>query len=328
MKAALLYGPHILRVEDVSIPSKPRGWALVKTLAVGICGTDKAFYTGTYPLFKTPLIPGHEVVGIVVEGSKDLVGKTVVSEINFSCWSCELCKSGMYTHCPYKKTFGINFDGGMAEFFVAPEAALHPVEELNHVYAIEVEPLAALVHGLKATPVGPENSVAILGTGNLAYLLYQLLSLRGVKPVIFARKGSAKGSILSMDGFNVKNIEDYREVLRETWMDMGFDVVFEVSGDPSAVELAVELARPRGVVHLKSTPGSRSYVNLTKAVVKEVNIITSRCGDFRDFKEAIRLLESGLVKPKITDVFVGVESVPEAFEKSLERKQFKVAIRI
>ena len=328
MKATLLSGPRLLRVTDVPIPSRSQGWALVKTLAVGICGTDKAFYTGSYPLFKKPLIPGHEVVGIVVEGSRSLVGRTVVSEINFPCWSCEVCRSGMYTHCPYKKTLGIDFDGGMAEYFVAPESALHLAEGLDTVVATEVEPLAALIHGLRVTPVGPEDTVAIIGTGNLAYLLYQLLKLRGAKAVIIARKGSPKASLLVLEGFRVAYIEDTSKLLEETWMGLGFDVVFDVSGDPSAVEFAIDIARPRGTVHLKSTPGSRGNVNLTRAVVKEVKIATSRCGDFRDFEEAIKLLKSGAVKPKITSVFVGVESIPEAFEKALEREQFKVAIRM
>jgi alcohol dehydrogenase len=328
VKAAILSGPRSLQVSDVSVPRRPEGWSLVRTVAVGICGTDKAFYAGTYPLPKKPLVPGHEVVGIVVEGSRELVGRTVVPEINFPCWSCGVCRLGMYTHCPHKKTLGIDFDGGMAEFFVAPEAALHVVEGLDPGIATEVEPLAALIHGLRVTPVGPETSVAIVGTGNLAYLLYQLLTMRGARPVIFARRGSVKGGILSFSGLRVETAEEYPKALEDTWLGLGFDVVFEVSGDPSALDFAVEIARPRGIVHLKSTPGSVGFVNLTRAVVKEVQVATSRCGDFRDFEEAIRLLRGGQVKPRITSVFTGVESAPEAFEKSLERGQFKVVVQL
>ncbi|MEM4548494.1 MAG: alcohol dehydrogenase catalytic domain-containing protein, partial [Thermofilaceae archaeon] len=63
MRAAVLHGPRDLRIEEVADPLPPPGWALIRTAAVGICGTDKAFYTGAYPLFKRPLIPGHEAAG-------------------------------------------------------------------------------------------------------------------------------------------------------------------------------------------------------------------------------------------------------------------------
>ena len=94
MKALRLYKPFDTRLEDVAEPTPSKGWVLVKTLAVGICGTDKAFYTGSYPLFKSPLVPGHEVVGIVVSSGR-LEGVTVVSEINFACGKCYYCRSGV-----------------------------------------------------------------------------------------------------------------------------------------------------------------------------------------------------------------------------------------
>jgi len=144
MDALRLYGPRDLRLEDVPIPEPPRGWALVRTEAAGICGTDKAFYLGTYPLFKSPLVPGHEVVVRVVEGPEGLLGKRVVAEINFACGRCRLCRSGLYTHCPRKRTLGIDFDGGMAEYFVSPVEALHAAERLDPVAGVAVEPLAAV----------------------------------------------------------------------------------------------------------------------------------------------------------------------------------------
>jgi len=125
LKAVLLHGDRRVEVGDIPVPRPPKGWALVRSELSGICGTDKAFYTGSYRLFKSPLVPGHEVVGVVVEGPEGLVGRRVVSEINFPCWFCSYCRSGMYTHCPSKRTLGIDFDGGMAEFFIAPVEALH-----------------------------------------------------------------------------------------------------------------------------------------------------------------------------------------------------------
>jgi len=327
--AARLYEPRNLVVEDVEPPKPPAGWAVVRSVAVGICGTDKAFYTGTYPLFKTPLVPGHEVAGIVEEGPEELQGRLVVSEINFSCGKCYYCRSGLYTHCPYKKTLGIDFDGGLAECFVAPPWALHVVEGLDPIVVTEVEPLAAVLNALEQHPLPPTARCAIIGSGNLALLTAQVLRLQGAEPLIVARPSSPKAVKLAGMGFTVASVDEAREAARRSTPEgLGFDVVFEVSGDPAALNLAVELARPRGVIHLKSTPGAPASVNTTLAVVKELRIVGTRCGSFREFERAIELLRRKLVAPIITSVVEGLPRAREAFEKSLSRNEFKVVVKV
>jgi len=330
MFAARLYAPRKIVVEEVEKPGPPPGWALVKTAAVGICGTDKAFYTGSYPLFKAPLIPGHEVVGVVVEGPEELVGSLVLPEINFPCGRCSYCRRGLYTHCPYKKTLGIDFDGGFAEYFVAPVQALHVADGLDPVTATEVEPLAALIHGLRMYPPEPYSKIAVVGTGNLAYMLVQLLRGLGFEDlVVVARRGSPKASAFRGLVAEVVYVDEaFSYVRRNTDEGQGFDYVFDVSGDPSALNLAIEVARPRGTVHVKSTPGAEGSANMTRAVVKELRIVGTRCGTWEDFEAAIKLLRSGTVKPNITAVFKGLEKAPEAFEQALDRKQFKVVVTV
>jgi alcohol dehydrogenase len=312
-------------VEDVPEPEAGGGWALVRSRAVGICGTDKAFYRGTYKLFKEPLIPGHEVSGEVVEGPEDLVGRRVVSEINFSCWSCPACRSGLYTHCPYKRTLGIDFDGGMAEYFVAPSWALHP-HEMPHETAFAAEPLAAVLNAVNAAPPRRGWSVAVLGTGFIALLAAQVFRLMGFEPVIVAREGSPKARVFESMGFEVLRFEEALERGRRTWSGLGFDVVFEATGSNEGVRAAVALARPRGVVHLKSTPGGEARLPQTVAVVKELALVGTRCGTFREFREALRLLREGLVKPVVTAEF-SLEEAPRAFEEALRRESVRVIVK-
>jgi alcohol dehydrogenase len=329
LKALLLKGPRELSIEDVPEPRPEPGWVLVRTSAVGICGTDKAFYTGSYPLFKKPLVPGHEVAGVVVSDGR-LKGKLVVSEINFPCGRCEYCRRGLYAHCPYRRTLGIDFDGGFAEYFVAPEQALHVVEGLlDPVEATQVEPLAAVLNAFAQYPPEPGDNVAIVGTGNLALLAAQVLKWMGVDPVVVARRGSSKAHYFEKMGFTVMTLDEVREYIkRRTPEGLGFDMVVEATGGTQGLDVAIEIARPRGVVHLKSTPGSKFTVDLTRAVVKEVRIVGTRCGTFREFRKAIELVSKGLVKPVITSVFDGIESSVKAFEKSLGEGEVKVVVRI
>ncbi|RLF19083.1 MAG: zinc-binding dehydrogenase, partial [Thermoprotei archaeon] len=228
MLAARLYGPHDLRLEDIEPPRPPEGWALIKSLAVGICGTDKAFYTGTYPLLKRPLVLGHEVVGKVVEGPEGLIDKLVVSEINFSCMKCSFCRMGLYTHCPHRKTLGIDFDGGMAEYFIAPLTSLHIVEGMDPIMAVEVEPLAAVLNMLEQAPPSPQSKVAVIGSGNLAILILQILRNMNIETVAIVRGDSPKRRYiesLDIETICTDKVEDY--VAERTPEGMGFDMVIE-----------------------------------------------------------------------------------------------------
>lgn len=318
MKAVLLYGGGKVEISEVEVPSPPGGWALIRSELVGICGTDKAFYSGKYRLLKTPLIPGHEVVGRVVDGPEELVGARVVPEINFPCWSCDYCRSGLYTHCPIKKTLGIDFDGGMAEYFIAPVSSIH-VFKGSPERGIFVEPLAAILRSLSLRPIKPTERVAVIGTGNLAWLIVQVLKrLHGFNVDIIAREGSSKAREFSSIADNIIYQEEAGESL--------YDVVFEVSGDPGALNTAIKIARPLGVIHLKSTPGVTGEIGLTMGVVKEIKIIGSRCGTFREFREAIRILEKGLIETRLDRIY-DIDDAEEGFKEALKPRVFKVAIK-
>ena len=318
LKAVAVYGGKKIEVIDIPIPTPPNGWALIKTELSGICGTDKAFYTGSYRLLKTPLIPGHEVVGRVISGPEELAGMRVVSEINFPCWSCNYCRSGLYTHCPYKKTLGIDFDGGMAEYFIAPLEALHPFKGSSEK-GIFVEPLAAVLRSLSLRSLKPTDEVAVIGTGNIAWLTVQVLKkLYSVKVDVIAREGSVKASEFVGIADNVLYLDDAPR--------SSYDVVFEAAGDPRAINIAIDLAKPAGVIHMKSTTGALASVDTTLAVVKELSIIGSRCGTFREFRKAIKLLEEDVIETRFSKAY-DIDDAKEAFEESLNPKHFKIAIK-
>ncbi len=323
-----MFDAHDLRVLNVPNPQPQPGWALIRTVAVGICGTDKAFYIGSYPLFKKPIILGHEAVGTVIEGSENLRDKLVVSEINFSCGTCSYCRSGLYTHCPYKKTLGIDFDGAMAELFIAPVRALHVVEELDPIVATEVEPLAALINAFEQFPPKLSDRIAIIGSGNMAILAVQLLQSMGHRDIVaIVRRDSPKARYLEKYGAHILPLDEVEQYMTSSDPEhRGFSYILEVSGDPEALNIAISIARPRALIHVKSTPGSYGRINMTPAIVKELRIVGTRCGTFREFEKAIDLLRNGVIEPPITSIVKGLEHGVEAFKIALQREQVKVVI--
>jgi alcohol dehydrogenase len=329
LRALLLYGPKDLRLENIKDPSPKDEWVLIRVRRVGICGTDKAFYKGTYKPGKIPIIAGHEIAGEIVDVgnkvSKDLVGRRATTEINIPCRRCWYCTHGMYTHCPYREVIGITIDGGMAEYVLTRSDVIHIVDELSYEEAAFIEPLAAVIEMIEMEPPKPLSDVAVIGSGAIGLLAIQVLKLmRPRKIIVITRKDSPKKRLaLELGADETIDLEEiYDYVKKNTREGSGFDYVVEASGDPSALDLAINITRPRGVVAAKSTHGVYTTFDYTKAIVKELRIIGSRCGPF---EKAIDLLRMKLVK--ISKLVTGVYSLEEgrkAFEKSFEREHIKI----
>ena len=314
MKTLFFISAKKLIFEEKEIPDINEGWALVKTKYVGICGTDKSIYVGNYHLKKLPIILGHEVVG-EIEKPEYLKGKIVVPEINFACKTCEYCKSSLYIHCPNRKTLGIDFDGGLAEYFIAPIEYLHYYAgEIS--FGIFVEPLAAILNLFSQYEISPDNKVLVIGTGNISYLLVQVLRYFSFNNIdVLVRRESNK----------IKKFSKFSNVIFN-FKESYYDVAFEVSGNLENVNVAIKAVKPRGIIHVKSTPGNLAQINITEMVIKEQKIIGTRCGNYKDFEEAIKLIVQGKIKPELDKVYKFADAI-KAFEDSISNDYLKVAIK-
>ncbi len=324
MRACILESPRVLRIGDVDIPTVPRGWVLVKVRLVGICGTDLALYQGKI-IRKLPLIPGHEIVGIVDDVGpdvpRDLIGHKVVFEINITCGQCIYCKSGVYTHCINRKVIGLDVDGGMAEYVAVPAQNLVVVDDIPDEDAVLIEPLAALINAAEELPRNV-HEIAILGQGPLAFLAAQLFRAYGLDVKVI---GKSLDRLVYFKKLNNVELLLLDELLKE---ENKFDAILEVTGSPTGIQHAIRLIKPRGTILAKSTHGQETPIDYTKLVVKELKLIGTRCGLRRHWEEAVRLVRKGLVKPSeaITHVF-SLDNAEKAFLHALERKGLKIIIK-
>jgi alcohol dehydrogenase len=298
-------------------PAPESGEALVRVHQAGICATDLEIARG-YGDFRGVL--GHEMVGTVLEGPRHWRGQRVACEINCVCRKCDMCLSGLSTHCRHRTVMGIaGRDGCFADLVTVPEANLHQVPDaVSDEEAVFIEPLAAAYQIIKQVPVEPRMNVAVVGSGRLGLLVAQVLAATGCRLEVIGRNPR------TLDQCEKKGI--MTRLSDEVAPRADREVVVECSGSPAGLELALGLVRPRGTVILKSTHADRPAANLAPAVVNEVTILGSRCGPFPEAINALARKQID-VRPMISRT-LPLEQAAQAFEAAAAPDNIKILLKI
>lgn len=298
-----------------AVPKRKPGYALIRTLAAGICNTDLELRRGYYGFTGTP---GHEFVGEVVEAdTRSLVGKRVGGEINLACGSCEYCARGLDRHCLHRTVLGIvKHPGAFADYLTLPEQNLHAIPAgISTDEAVFVEPLAAACEILDQVKIARGARVAVLGDGKLGILIAQALTSHGAQVVHFGRH---KFKLELGRAAETKLADDKLPT-------MAFDTVVEATGSSEGLRQAVAMTKPRGTLVMKSTVHDLVSIDTAPIIVHEITLIGSRCGRF---EPALRLLKSGKVdvSAMIHETFP-LKEAPRAFHCAAERGVLKVILK-
>lgn len=307
-----------LRIEENHPdPSPADGECVVKVRLAGICSTDHEIVKG-YMGFQGVL--GHEMVGTVIVGSSEWVGKRVVSEINCVCRSCDMCQAGLSNHCRDRTVVGIaGRDGCFADLVAVPEHNLHEIPEtVSDESAVFVEPLAAAYQVIQQVPIDARSNVAVVGSGRLGLLIAQVLAQTGCKLEVIGRNPK---TLLFCEKKQINSTPAESLIVRNDR-----DVVVECTGSPQGFEMALSLVRPRGTIVLKSTYADGRMPNPAAAVINEINIVGSRCGPFTDAINALARRDID-VSSMVARAFP-IERAIDAFDASSRPENIKVLLKI
>ena len=248
MLAVRVHGPDDLRVDRVPVPRPAAGEALLRVLAAGVCATDRKLRARGAPGGAVRTL-GHEIVAQVIEPAPDgpPAGSRVAIAPNLGCGRCAACAEGASNLCPDYRAFGIHLDGGMAEYLLAPRAAVErghllPIPAtLPTLEAIALEPLACCIEGLHATGLRPGESVLIIGGGVMGRLHVSAARALGAGTVILAERNETRREHARALGADVTfgPERDLGAAVRDATAGAGVDVAAVTIGAADAAHAAL-----------------------------------------------------------------------------------------
>ncbi len=291
MRAAVLYAPNDLRVEERPMPECGPDDVVVEVRYNGLCGTDATEYSKgpmMVPLHDThpgsghrgPTILGHEFIGTVVRAGANAqpwLGKRVASGAGVSCGTCAWCSRGRTNLCAGYYTLGLSTHGGLAELAASPAGICREVPAgCTDEDAALAQPLAVGLHAVRRAGVAPDDSVLLLGVGAIgSFVLAGLDGHTGEVTAVDvdeARLDAARAlgatSTVLLD--RAAGEHDVRDAVPD-----GADVVFETSGAAGSAARAFAATRRGGTTVLVGLHKQPQPLALADLVLREVDVRTT-----------------------------------------------------
>jgi D-arabinose 1-dehydrogenase-like Zn-dependent alcohol dehydrogenase len=181
-------------IVDRDIPEPDNKQVRIKVLACGICHSDSFTKEGSFPGIVYPRVPGHEIAGIIDKVGDDVTQwesgqRVAVGWYGGHCGHCESCRRGDFITCKFAQVPGISYDGGYADYMIAPVETLASIPE--QLSPIEAAPLMCAgittYNALRNSGARTGDVVGILGMGGLGHLGIQFASKMGFNTIAIGR---------------------------------------------------------------------------------------------------------------------------------------------
>ena len=322
MKAAVVREfKQPLVVENVETPAIGSDEVLIKVEACGVCHSDLHIAEGDWPqlrkVIKTPLIPGHEVVGHVVEKGDSVTqlekgDRVGVAWIHWSCGECDLCKEGRENLCSKQQITGASVDGGYAEYIKAK--ASHAAKVPDSLDSYEAAPLfcagVTVYRAIKNAAIQPGQRVAIFGIGGLGHLAVQIAKAFDAEVIAVdiaedkLELARALGADHTINGSTVDVVKQLRSM-------GGAHVSVVTSAAKAAYDQAFYATRSSGTLVVVGMPAED--LTFPAIMMREVKIMSSATGTREDLREVLDLAAAGKVRCRIE--ISPIERINEIFEQ-------------
>jgi threonine 3-dehydrogenase len=271
-----------LWLQDVPIPKPGPGEVLVRVLRTGICGTDlhiESWNEWAQHVIKPPLVVGHEFVGEVVELGEDVTsvypGEIVGAEGHIVCGKCRNCLAGRRELCANSVGIGVHRDGAFAEFIVMPAGNLWPhLTKIDLDVASIFDPFGNAVHTATQYRVVAED-VLITGAGPIGIMAALVARHNGARFVVITDVSDYRLELARKIGVTMAvdvRAKTLKEAQAELGMKEGFDVAYEMSGQPSALRDMIANMAHGGRIAILGLADHEFAVDWSEVVFKMLTI--------------------------------------------------------
>jgi L-idonate 5-dehydrogenase len=282
-----VYGAKDLRIIEIEAPSPGPGEVLIKLGAAGICGSDMHYYfhgrVGAFQI-REPLTPGHEASGIVAATgtgvTKVKAGDRIAINPSSPCGKCPACREGRENLCINMRFLGSasvfpHMQGMFREYFVMPERNCIPVTTDVALTEIAMsEPLSVAIHSARRAGELLGKNVLVTGSGTIGCMMVLAARMMGAARIVMTDVVDHPLAVAKKVGADqtVRIDQLPKDTPLSSLIGMP-DVVFEVSGAPSAFTTAIETVKRGGiVVQVGTLPHDGMHVMANMIMAKELDV--------------------------------------------------------
>jgi L-iditol 2-dehydrogenase len=310
MQAAKLYGIGDVRVCECPVPEIGDGEILLKTSAAAICGTDLRMIANGYKGVdgEHPLTLGHEISGIIAKVGKNVRGYSegmrVALAPNIGCGICDRCVSGDTHLCEKFTAFGINMDGGFAEYVRIPSNAIIQGnimildDRISLDTAALFEPMSCVFNGQEQARIRLNDQVLIIGAGPIGIMHALLAKAKGAER-IFIRDISVermKQCVELVKGTIAVESDNLEEAITKLTGGRLVDVCITACPSPVAQADALKITGMNGrILFFGGLPAGKDDVVLNTNLIhyRQLSIHGSTRGNVRHYREVAKMVMAG-----------------------------------
>ena len=263
MQAVVIERPGTFQIKALPDPRPGQGEVTLDVKACCVCGTDIHLLDGEFKGSAYPLIPGHELSGVVAGTGPGVThvkpGDRAAVEPFMACGYCYYCKTGKTNQCLNGMVIGhtaskegFRLDGGFSEKIVVPAKNLIPLaDHVSFEAGSFIANLGTIVHAIRRAELRPGMSVLVFGTGANGLIMAELSKKTGATTVVVTGRTRSRLEVAKTMGIDEAIVaDDNQEKTLNRISPLGFDVVFEATGSAKIVEKTFRFVKRGGKIVL------------------------------------------------------------------------------